>query len=384
MCKSHLVLNEKSNIIFSQINMKLTCEQKDLSLALSIVNRAISSGNTLLVLNNILIKAEGKKLFFTATNLEIAINYFIEANVMNEGAITIPAKVFTNYVSLLKSGEVTLEVTEGLTLNIKAHHENIKIKGIKIDEFPLIPQIEKKESFKISANMLSEMANQVTFSASNNLSRPVLMGVLFELKNDEFKMVTTDSYRLSERSTPLKSELEFTCIIPSRTISELAKVLEDTNDEVTVYISKNQVLFEQKALSLTSRLIEGNFPDYKKIIPKESKTSVKIDKEAFILGVKKTNLFVREHNSGVRVGIGGSSMMIQTEENQVGEGKVEVDIEKNGEDNEIALNAQFLLDVLTQMKDKDIMFELDGKLSPVTIKSEKGDGYLHIIMPLRV
>lgn len=364
--------------------MKLTCEQKDLSLALSIVNRAISSGNTLPVLNNILIKAEGKKLFFTATNLEIAINYYIKANIMNEGAITIPAKVFTNYVSLLKSGEVTLEVTEGLTLNIKAHHENIKIKGIKTDEFPLIPQIEKKESFKVSASTLKEMANQVTFSASNNLSRPVLMGVLFELKNDEFKMVTTDSYRLSEKSVPLKSELEFACIVPSRTVSELAKVLEDTDEEVVVYVSKNQVLFEHKALSLTSRLIEGNFPDYKKIIPKESKTSVKIDKEAFILGVKKTNLFVREHNSGVRVGVGENSMMIQTEENQVGEGKVEVDIEKKGEDNEIALNAQFLLDVLTQMKDKDIMLELDGKLSPVTIKSEKGDGYLHIIMPLRV
>lgn len=364
--------------------MKLTCEQKDLNNALNIVNRAISTGSTLPVLNNILIKAEGKKLFFTATNLEIAINYSIEANVKNEGAITIPAKVFTNYITLLRPGEVSLEISEGLTLNVKAEHENIKIKGIKTDEFPLIPQMEKKEFFRVPANVIIEMANQVTFSASNNLSRPVLMGVLFELKDGKFKMVTTDSYRLSEKSIDLKSETETSCIIPSRTISELAKVLDDSNDDVVIYISKNQVLFEYKTLSLTSRLIEGNFPDYKKIIPTENKTSVKVDKEEFILGVKKTNLFVREHNSGVKVGIGGKNMMIQTEENQVGEGKVELTVDKSGEDNEIALNAQFLLDVLSQMKDKDIVFELDGKLSPVTIKSGKGDGYLHIIMPLRV
>lgn len=364
--------------------MKLTCEQKDLSLALSIVNRAISANNTLPVLNNILLKAEGKKLFFTATNLEIAINYSIEANVQNEGAITIPAKVFTNYVSLLKPGEVTLEVTEGLTLNVKAEHENIKIKGINTDEFPLIPQIEKKDHFKIAAKILKEMANQVTFSASNNLSRPVLMGVLFEVKNGEFKMVTTDSYRLSEKSTPLKTEIEVTCIIPARTVSELAKVLDDSEDEVTIYTSKNQVLFEHKTLSLTSRLIEGNFPDYKKIIPQENKTLIKIDKDEFMLGVKKTNLFVREHNSGVKVDIASKRMLLETEENQVGEGKVEIPVEVNGEDNEIALNAQFLLDVLSQLKDKEVTFEVDGKLSPVTIRPAKGDGYLHIIMPLRV
>jgi len=364
--------------------MKLTCKQKDLSAALSIVNRAISSGSTLPVLNNILIKAEGKKLFFTATNLEIAINYSIEADIQNEGAITIPAKVFTNYVSLLKPGEVVLEVTEGLTLNVKSEHENIKIKGINTDEFPLIPQIEKNESFKISAKTLKEMANQVTFSASNNLSRPVLMGVLFELKDNMFKMVTTDSYRLSEKSVDLKSDIEVSCIVPSRTVSELAKVLDDSKDEVVIYTSKNQVLFEYKTLSLTSRLIEGSFPDYKKIIPKESKTSVKVNKDEFMLGVKKTNLFVREHNSGIKVDLGSKKMLLQTEENQVGEGRVELPVDIQGEDNEIALNAQFLLDVLSQLKDNEIIFEVDGKLSPVTIKSEKGDGYLHIIMPLRV
>ena len=364
--------------------MKLTCKQKDLAIALSIVNRAINSNNTLPVLNNILVKAEGKKLFFTATNLEIAINYSIEADIKNEGAITIPAKVFTNYVSLLKPGEVTLEVTEGLTLSIKSEHENIKIKGINTEEFPLIPQIEKSENFKVSAKTLKEMANQVTFSASNNLSRPVLMGVLFEVKDDLFKMVTTDSYRLSEKSVPLKSTVEVGCIVPSRTVSELSKVLDDSEDEVAIYTSKNQVLFEYKTLSLTSRLIEGSFPDYKKIIPKESKTSVTVDKEDFILGVKKTNLFVREHNSGVKVDIGNKKMLIQTEENQVGEGRVELPVNVKGEDNEIALNAQFLLDVLSQLKEKDVIFEVDGKLSPVTIRSGKSDGYLHIIMPLRV
>ena len=228
------------------------------------------------------------------------------------------------------------------------------------------------------------MANQVTFSASNNLSRPVLMGVLFEVDGKEFKMVTTDSYRLSEKSTKLESSAEVSCIVPARTVSELAKVIGDSKDEVIIYTSKNQVLFEYGALSLTSRLIEGNFPDYKKIIPQTNRTSVKVNKDDFMLGVKKTNLFVREHNSGVKVEIDNRKMSLETEENQVGEGRVELLIDSDGGQNEIALNSQFLLDVLGQLKDKEIVFEVDGKLSPVTIKPAKGEGYLHIIMPLRV
>ena len=327
--------------------MKLTVEQKDLSHALAVVNRAISPNNTLPVLNNILLKAEGKKLFFTSTNLEIAINYSVEANVINEGSITIPAKILTNYISLLKSGQVSLEAEEGFTLTVKSQKEHIKIKGINSEEFPLIPQIERKEPFKLPVKTLKEMANQVAFSASNNLSRPVLMGILFEVKNGECKMVATDSYRLSEKKVSLKTEGEVSCIIPSRTVFELSKVVDESDDPVFIYTSKNQVLFEHKTLSLTSRLIEGNFPDYEKIIPKENKTKAEVDKEEFALAVKKVSLFVQENNVGIRVQVGSEKVTIFAEENQVGEGRVEIDAKVEGDSNEITLNAQFFLDVLS-------------------------------------
>ena len=186
--------------------MKFTCKQKDLAFALNVVNKAISPNNTLPVLNNILLKAEGKKVYFTATNLEIAINYFIDAEVLNEGSITIPSKLFTNYVNLLGDEKIDFKVEEGLNLSIKSEKSNTKIKGISAEEFPIIPEVTKDYVFKLRANILTETINQVVFAASNNISRPVLSGVLFKITEGTLSVVATDSYRLSEKKLKLETK----------------------------------------------------------------------------------------------------------------------------------------------------------------------------------
>ncbi len=368
--------------------MKLFCSQKDLETALNIVNKAISSNNTLPVLNNILIKTEGKKVYFSATNLEIAISYSMDADVRGEGAITIPAKLITNYTSLLVDEKVELSIGDGMSLLVNSSTSNTKIKGISADEFPLIPKVEAEHSFKINTKDLDSAISETVFSASTNISRPVLSGVYMYVSGNEMKMVATDSYRLAERKLTLTDKIdgEFSCIIPARTISELGKITNKSEEkEVKINVSKNQILFTVGGVDLVSRLIEGKFPEYERIIPKEGKTKIEVSIEDLSLVLKRVSLFARENNNSVRLSAtNDGKLLVSTDETKVGEEKAEVAIKIDGENNKISLNAQYLLDVLTYLTEEKIILEINDKLSPAVIKLTKRDDYIYIIMPLKV
>ncbi|MBI2453517.1 DNA polymerase III subunit beta [Candidatus Peregrinibacteria bacterium] len=369
--------------------MKLIVPQKELSFALNTVYKAVSPNNTLPVLNNILIKAEGKKLFFTATNLEIAINYWIGADVYNEGSITIPAKLVTSYVHLLEDGNIELKLEEGLTLSIKSQSSRTKIKGIGADEFPLIPKIEQPDIFTISSESLQEAIGQVVFAAATSNSRPVLSGVLFNLDKDVFSLVATDSYRLAEKKITLSEKVKknIQCIVPAKTIFELGKILSSlpNNISIEVFVSKNQILFKVQNIEFVSRLIEGNFPDYDKIIPKTSKTRIQVKVSDFILAVRKVSLFVVEESNNIRLSVtNNGKLILSTGETQVGEETSEIEAQISGENNQIGLNFQFLLDILNNIHSESIVMELDNKLSPIVIRPTHKDDYVHIIMPLKI
>ncbi len=368
--------------------MKLFCTQADLEEALNIVNKAITPNSTLPVLNNILLKAEDKKLFFSATNLEIAIQYFIPADVRAEGSITVPAKLLTSYISLLKDANVEIAVSEGNTVNIKSESSQTKMKGISADEFPNIPKVTKENIIKVSTKDLDSAIMQTVFAASSNTSRPVLSGVLFHVDKDAVKIVSTDSYRLAERKIVLgeKTNISLQCVIPARTISELGKILSKTQEkEVEIAVSKNQVMFTISNIELMSRLIEGKFPDYEKIIPKTSKTKVEVGTEDLSLVVKRVSLFAKENNNSIKVSAtNDGKLLVSTDETKVGEEKAEITVKMEGENNKIAVNAQYLLDVLNFIQSEKIVLELDDKLSPAVIKPTNNQDYIYIIMPLKV
>jgi DNA polymerase-3 subunit beta len=368
--------------------MKLFCAQKDLGYALNIVNKAISSNNTLPVLNNILIKAEGKKLYFSSTNLEIAISCFIEADVRGEGAITVPAKLITNYVSLLTDEKVELNLVEGVSLSIDSSSSHTKIKCISADEFPLIPKIEKGYEFSLKVDDFSEAITETVFAASFNTTRPVLSGVFLKVESDNLKVATTDSYRLAEKTLkiPKTSKDEVSCIVPAKTMMELGKILSKSDDkEVNINISKNQILFNVDGVELISRLIEGKFPDYDKIIPRDFKTKFEVSVEDLSLVLKRVSLFARENNNSVKLSVtNDGKLTLSSEETKVGEEKAEVIVKVDGDNNKISLNAQYLLDVLTYISDNKVVFSMNDKTSPACIKPVEEGGYVYIIMPLKV
>lgn len=368
--------------------MRLTCLQKDLQFALGIVSCAVSPSNTLPVLNNILLKAANKKLFFSATNLEIAVHYSILADIKNEGSITIPAKLITSYASLLEDKDIEMKVEEGMTLHIKSKSSQTKIKGISPDEFPLIPKVEKESSFQITAKDLSQAINTTVFSAATSTTRPILSGVYLYAEKDTLKMVATDSFRLAEKKTKLPKKIEKTveCIVPVRTLLELGRILATKYEKelVDIHISKNQILFSLDGIELTSRLIEGKFPDYEKIIPRATRTKIETDATHLTLATKRVSLFARENNNNIKLtATNDGRLQIATDETSVGEEKAEVDIKMSGENNKVALNSQYLLDVLSHLKE-NISIEMDEKLTPVVVRPTKKEDYLYIIMPLKV
>lgn len=368
--------------------MKFFCTQTDLDYAVNIVNKAISPNNTLPVLNNILIKAEGKRIYFSSTNLEVAINCSIDADVRSEGAITVPSKLLTSYVSFLTDEKIEVGVIDGTTLSINSSSSNTKIKCINADEFPLIPKIEKGQEIIIKTEDLYNAIMEVVFAASLNASRPVLSGVLMFSGGDGLKLVATDSYRLAEKTVKItkKPEEDIYCIVPAKTIFELSKIISRASGkEVKINISKNQILFAVDGIELISRLIEGKFPDYEKIIPKEKKTVLTISVENLALVLKRVSLFARENNNSVKLGAtNDGKLTITSEETKVGEEKAEILVKIEGENNKISLNSQYLLDVLTYISDDKIMFIINDKTSPAVIKPVKSEDYVYIIMPLKV
>jgi len=355
---------------------------------LDVVIRAVSSSATLPVLNNILIKAEGKSIFFSATNLEIAVRYFFEAEVRNEGSLTVPAKLLMSYISLLPNEKLELGATEGLSFSVKSNGSQTKIKGIHADEFPVIPQVDKGIDITLPVKDIILAIQQVAFSASLNSSRPVLSGVLMTLKDGVLRLVATDSYRLAEKKIKLPKEYkdEIECIIPVKTIQELGKLLlKTTSKEINVNVSKNQILFKLGDIEFTSRLIEGRFPDYERIIPKESKSKAEVSTQDLQMNTRRVSLFARESNNSVKISVtNDGKLTISTDETKVGEDREEVDIILTGENNKTALNAEYLLDVLAAIGSERVYLEMNDKLSPVVVHPVKDSSYVYIIMPLKV
>jgi len=366
--------------------MLLSCDQKDLLAALTTVSKAVNLNSTLPVLNNILLKAENKKITFAATNLEIAITTSIPAEIKNEGTLTVPARLFTSYVSLLPSGKIELKNSEGLDLQVKAAKSQTRIKGISADEFPLIPQIKKELSFTLASGDLLEAINQVAFAAARDMVRPVLAGVYLRATKKEVRLAATDSYRLSEKIlVPIKApSRDISLIVPVRTVQELARILEKGKDTVELDISANQIFFCYKNVELASRLIEGAYPDYEQIIPKKHVTTISLETDELATAVKRVSLFTKDSHA-VRLEVSADKKLrVLSDMTQIGEEKAEVSATIVGMENTVALNANYLLEALSAINSKEIEVELGEKMVPAVLRPVKLKDYLHLVMPLKI
>jgi len=371
--------------------MKLQVLQENLNSGLLTASRTISSKAQLPILSNVLLKATKEGLQILATNLETGVNIKIGAKIDREGEITIPAKIFTEIVSSLSTERIDLEVVEN-TLKLTTNSYQATLNGLPATEFPKFPNYSSEDLFSLPAEKLLEAINQVAFAAATDDSRPILTGILFELEGKDLSLVATDGYRLSlkkvEVNSPVKEKISL--IIPARSLIEVSRVLEEEKEKKEKILKmgftkeQNQVVFVFPEIELFSRVIEGTFPDYQKIIPNSFTTKLILDREIFSREVKVVSIFARDSANIIKFKIQKDLLEMSANSPQIGENKSSLEIKQEGEEGEIAFNFRFLQGFLSAVNVQEISLEINGPLNPGVFRGAGDDSFLHIIMPVRL
>jgi DNA polymerase-3 subunit beta len=362
--------------------MKLQVTQENLAKALSSVSRVASSRGTLPILSNVLLKTVENRLTIAATNLDIAITHFIGSKVSEEGAITVPARLMQDFVSSLPSGVIQLELDDN-KLKISTDKYQSAINGVAADEFPVMPAITEGQSWKIPGKVLKGGLQQVIIAASSDEARPVLTGVYLHTYEGQLYMVATDSYRLAEKVL-MKSKQDVSLLIPATALQDLLRILGDDDGEVTVTHDDQQVLFQVGDIELVTRLIEGNYPDYRKLVPREFAIKSSLQRAEFVNITKVSSLFARESAGSITINLSEKDQLvsIRSVASQLGENTASANAEITG-DGTITLNSRYVLDALNALHGDTVTFSFNGKLEPCVIADPAAGDYLHVVMPLK-
>ena len=362
--------------------MKLQVTQEHLNQALASVSRVANSRNTLPILANVLIKTIDNRLSLSATNLDIAIVHYIGAKINEAGAITVPARLMQDFVNSLPSGVIELELTD-TKLKVKTDQYDSVINGIVADDFPVMPTINESSSWMIPAQELKKGLQQVVFAASNDETRQVLTGIYIHNNNGKLFIAATDSYRLAEKEIG-NSKDRVSILVPATAMQDLLRILGDFEGEVTVNHDGQQVLFRVGDIELTARLVEGQYPDYQKLIPSDFTSSITLKRSDIVNVTKVSSLFARESAGSVTIELDDktSTLNIRSVASQIGENTAKAEGKVNGSGS-ITLNSRYLLDALQVLSGEEVFFGFNGKLEPTILKDPKDNSYRHIIMPLK-
>lgn len=377
--------------------MKLSCTRENLHQGLSITSHLTSKNINLPVLQNVLVKADGGSIRFTATNLEIAVSCTVRGKVDAGGEFTVPSKLFFDYVSLLPNETVTVEGS-GTSLSVSCAGNKTRMNGLPASEFPLVPEVSTSRSYRIPVIGLRAALSQVLFAVATNESRPELAGVCARFTADgtasTLTLAATDSYRLAEAVVGLPAgsvQEEFQAILPSRTLSEVNRILSVFKDEVdspsdiTLRLSDNQAVFHFGSVELVSRLIEGNYPDYRQIIPKSFQTQVVLDRDDFMKAVKTASLFSRTGLFDVTLEFDAPAKRLRVKATDAarGENVAECEAAIEGTDNKVTVNFRYLLDGLSACGSDQVAFKMIDGGNPCLLTPKEGNGYLYIVMPIK-
>jgi len=370
--------------------LKLTCQTSTLGQALQTVSRAISTRTTLPILNNILLETTSDGLALTATNLEIGIRKVVAAEIAEEGSTTAPARLLTDFVGSLPDEALEMALDIGTqTMSVRCGRFDTHVKCIEADEFPPGPRPEEGDRLTIPLDGLLHAVEQTQMAASTDEARPVLTGELLHIEGKRLKLVATDGHRLAERrlSATTADDLEARLIVPARALAELPRAFRgETGGEVEVLVSKarNQVFFRAGASEVTSRLIDGQYPNYAQVIPSKSSTVVKLPTGQLMQTVRAVSLFARDSANVIRLRAQPGSLVLSAMTNEVGDSRAELDADVEGSEIQIAFNARYVLDALAVVECDQVELRFDGPLSPGLIKAPAHDDYQYVIMPVRV
>jgi DNA polymerase III subunit beta len=375
--------------------MKLSCLQENLNWGLGIVGRAVAARTTLPITNNILLETDQSRLKLVATNLEMAIVCWIGAKVEEEGTITVPAKLLTEFINSLPKDKVDVTMApKTKTLSVRCARYEARISGMDARDFPPIPTVEQGLTTSIDVDTLRQAISQVVFAAASEESRPVLTGVDAKFEGSTLTLAAADGFRLAVYKMPLSQPVpqKIEVIIPSKTLAELNRLMADQQDPVEMMVNpnKSQALFKLKNIELVSQLIQGTFPQYEQLIPNTTGTKATVDVSEFLRATRTAAIFARDGTGIVRllVNPGGDltpgKMTISARSEEIGEDVGDIDAIVQGPEAKIAFNGKYLTDVLNAIKEAQICLETSSPSSPGVLKPVGSDNYVHVVMPMFV
>jgi len=368
--------------------MNLTISKEQIINGLQSVQNVVSTRTTLPILSNVLLRAEGDRLEFTATDLDVTVSCAVEAKVMKAGASTVPVKKLFGIVRELSSLEIELEVDEKNTCSVRAGASFYKINGLSADEFPPMAKFKEDKKVVLPQETLKSMMKKTSFAISTDESRYVLNGIFMSLKDHKMTMVATDGRRLAlvdeELDVPEKSQGEF--IVPAKTVNELNRLLQDKG-EVEIRYTENQASFALKdekgsAVLIVTKLIEGNYPNYRQVIPSETKERVALAREEFLHALRRAEIMTSEKSNSVKMAFGKNKLEITANSPEVGEAKETLAINYKGAEMAIAFNPKYMIDPLNALTNDEVFIELIDELSPGVLKIN--GPFLYVVMPMRL
>jgi len=362
--------------------MKIKVLKNDLIKNIQNVQNVISSKASLPILSNILIEAGDNKVKLTSTDLDIGISSIFTSEIEEGGEITVPARRFSDIIKELPDEEILISTMKNNSTTIRCGKCFFKILGLPKEDFPKLPEFGEEPYVRMDQGILKNMLNMTCFSMSRDETRYVLNGALFLFKANKLPIVTTDGKRLSFIERDLGTEVpDRSIIVPSKTIYELNRVLGDAG-EVRVSLSENQIRFALENITIISRLIEGEFPNYEQVIPKETKEKIIVQRERFLLGVKRAALLTTQDSQSIKIDILKNRMIISKANPNIGEAKEEIEIDYKGPEVTIGFNPGYLIDVLKVAPKDELEIEVSGPDKPAVIRIE--DWYVYLVLPMQL
>ncbi len=378
------------------MGMRVSCLQDNLARGLSIVTRAVGSRIALPVLSNVLVTTDNGRLRLAATDLELGITAWIGASVEEDGGLTVPARTFNDLIGTLSPERIDMEVAVRTnTLHLACGATTANIKGLDAQEFPIMPEPSEEDDWlKIPADLLRETISMVTLAAARDDSRPILTGVLITFRDGVLTMAAADGFRLSVREVSLETDFygDFTLVIPARALNELARISTEEEDDIYLVMpqDRSQVLFHMQDVDIAiTRLIEGSFPNYQQIIPRDLTTRTIVDTVDLLRACKRAAIFARESNHAVRLSVQPQDGMagiltVSAHSAETGDNEVVLDASIEGDGMEIDFNVRYMLDVLNVIQQDRILIGTSRADKPGMIRPVGDDSFTHVIMPMHI
>ena len=369
--------------------MKIVCEKDKILKALNSVTKAVASKTTMPILEGILIQTNDKEVKLTTYDLEIGIEYIIDADVKEQGATVVNAIMFSEIIRKLPDTEINISLNEKNLLVIECEGSLYKLATMNPEEFPELPQITIENSIEIEQNTLKEMIRKTIFAVSSEENRPIFTGCLFEIKNNKLNVVAVDGFRLAWKSKFLQNNSnDFTAVIPGRTLNEVNKIILDSFDTIKIGVAKNQALFEMENCKLVTRLLDGEFLNYSSVIPENWETRVRVNRNNIQNCFERISLISassieKEKKYPVKVSVDIGKVTISCT-NQTGDAKEEMYVATEGQNLEAGFNPKYFLDALRAIDDEEINIDFGTSISPCIIRPVDEGDYIYMILPIRL